>query len=78
MDAEFVSGSKVKVDSKAVEESLDPYGTKLKTPRLEAETTLDYFQRLSLLNFYEPDELTVFATWAMWGEKFFGQRSMAA
>ena len=75
-DAEFVSEGKVKVDSKAVEESIDFYGTKLKTPRAEAEITLDYFQRLSLLVFYEPDRLTekgstMFATWIMWGEKFF-------
>ena len=76
MDAEFVSEGKVEVDYKAVEESLDSYATKLKTPRSEAESTLDYFQRLSLLVFYEPDWLTergrtVFATWAMWAEKFF-------
>ena len=76
VDAEFVSEGKVEVDHKAVEESLDSYATKLKTPRSEAETTLDYFQRLSLLVFFEPDRLTergrtVFATWAMWAEKFF-------
>ena len=75
-DAEFVSEGKVKVDSKAVEESIELYGTKLRTPRAVAESTLDYFQRLSLLVFYEPDRLTekgstVLATWTMWGEKFF-------
>ena len=75
-DAEFVSEGKVKVDSKPVEESIDLYGAKLKTPRAEAESTLDYFQRLSLLVFYEPDRLiekgsTIPATWTMWGEKFF-------
>ena len=32
-DAEFVSEGKVEVDSKAVEESIELYGTKLKTPR---------------------------------------------
>ena len=75
-DAEFASEDDVKVDHKAVEESIDYYGTKLKTPRTEAESTLDYFQRLSLLVFYEPDRLTeagstISATLAMWAEKFF-------
>ena len=56
-DAEFVSEGKVKVDSKAVEESIELYGTKLRTPRAVAESTLDYFQRLSLLVFYEPDSV---------------------
>ena len=75
-DAEFVSEGNVKVDSKAVEESIELYGTKLRTPRAAAESTLDYFQRLSLLVFYEPDRLTekgstILATWTMWGEKFF-------
>ena len=75
-DAEFASDDGVKVDCKAVEESLDYYGTKLKTPRAEAETTLDYFQRLSLLVFYEPHRLTetgstISTTWAVWAEKFF-------
>ena len=75
-DAEFASDDDVKVDCKAVEESLDYYGTKLKVPRAEAETTLDYFQRLSLLVFYEPHRLTetgstISATWAVWAEKFF-------
>ena len=36
-DAEFVFEGKVKVDSKAVEESIELYGTKLRTPRAEAE-----------------------------------------
>ena len=73
--ADFVFEGKVEVNHKAVEESLDFYDTKLKTPRTDAETTLDYFQRLSLLVFYEPDRLTergstLFATCAMWAEKF--------
>ena len=59
-----------------MEESLDHYGTELKTPRAEAENTLDYFQRLSLLVFYEPSRLTetgstTTATLVMWAEKFF-------
>ena len=74
--SKFASEGDVKVDIKAVEESIDYYGTKLKTPRAEAESTLDYFQRLSLLVFYEPDRLTeagctISATLAMWAEKFF-------
>ena len=36
-DAEFVFEGKVKVDSKTVEESIELYGTKLRTPRAEAE-----------------------------------------
>ena len=54
-----------------MEESLDYYGTK--TPRAEAETTLGYFQRLSLLVFYKPHRLTEIgsAISATWAEKFF-------
>ena len=54
----------------------------LTTPRIQAETTLDYFRRLSVIALYEPLRMEPykdirFATWAGWATKFFAHGSIA-
>ena len=78
----MVSNYKTEFNNKAIEEQLGEYSLKLDTPRIDAETTMDYFQRLSIVAFYEPLRMEPykdirFATWAGWATKFFAHGSIA-
>ena len=78
----FVSDYKIDIKNEAIDELICEYSTKLKTPRIETETTSEFFQRLSIIAFYEPLSLKPykdepFFAWLEWAKKFFPDGSIA-
>ena len=78
----FVSDYKIDINNEAIDELICEYSIKLKTPRIDTETTLEFFQRLSIIAFYEPLGLKPykdepFFAWLEWAEKFFPHGSIA-
>ena len=78
----FISDYKIDINNKAIDELICEYSIKLKTPRIDTETTLEFFQRLSIIAFYEPLSLEPykdepFFAWLERAEKFFPHGSIA-
>ena len=78
----FVSDYKIEINKKAIDELICEYSIKLKTPRIDTESTFEFFQRLSIIAFYEPLGLEPykdepFFAWLELAEKFFPHGSIA-